>query len=59
MAMKAGASGYMAGRAIFNEYFEQPSSATRAKDLDAAVSSTWYLGKGEKTGSSAPVKGDY
>ncbi len=33
MAMKAGCSGYMAGRAIFNEYFEQPTAEARAKFL--------------------------
>lgn len=92
LAMKAGCSGYMAGRAIFNEYFEQPTADARAKflattgvermtilnkiidasaqpwtarygitpkDLGAAVKADWYLGKGEKAGSSAGVKGDY
>jgi tagatose 1,6-diphosphate aldolase len=29
LAMKAGCSGYMAGRAIFNEYFEQKDSAAQ------------------------------
>ncbi len=29
------------------------------KDLGAAVKADWYLGKGEKAGSSAGVKGDY
>ncbi|MBI4345773.1 MAG: tagatose 1,6-diphosphate aldolase [Elusimicrobia bacterium] len=29
LAMKAGCSGYMAGRAIFNEYFEQPTDGAR------------------------------
>ncbi|MBI4375503.1 MAG: tagatose 1,6-diphosphate aldolase [Elusimicrobia bacterium] len=33
MAMKAGCSGYMAGRAIFNEYFDQSTPADRAKFL--------------------------
>lgn len=33
MAMKAGCSGTMAGRAIFNEYFDQPTSEARAKFL--------------------------
>ena len=33
LAMKAGCSGYMAGRAIFNEYFDQPSAEARAKFL--------------------------
>lgn len=92
LAMKAGCSGTMAGRAIFNEYFEQPTAAARAQflkttgcdrmktlnkivdsfappwlsrygltpaDLAAAVSPAWYLEKGEKAASAAPVKGDY
>ncbi|MBI3289248.1 MAG: tagatose 1,6-diphosphate aldolase [Elusimicrobia bacterium] len=33
LAMKAGCSGYMAGRAIFNEYFDQNTPAERAKFL--------------------------
>jgi tagatose 1,6-diphosphate aldolase len=33
LAMKAGCSGYMAGRAIFNEYFEQPTPDARRKFL--------------------------
>ena len=33
LAMKAGCSGYMAGRAIFNEYFEQGTPAARAQFL--------------------------
>jgi tagatose 1,6-diphosphate aldolase len=33
LAMKYGASGYMAGRAIFNEYFEQPNSGAQAEFL--------------------------
>lgn len=33
LAMKAGCTGYMAGRAIFNEYFEQTSPAERTKFL--------------------------
>ncbi len=33
MAMKAGASGYMAGRAIFNEYFDEPTAAARSQFL--------------------------
>lgn len=33
LALKAGCSGYMAGRAIFNEYFEQKTPAARAKFL--------------------------
>jgi tagatose 1,6-diphosphate aldolase len=33
LAMKAGCSGYMAGRAIFNEYFEQNTPDARAKFL--------------------------
>lgn len=32
-AMKAGCSGYMAGRAIFKEYFEQADAAARAEFL--------------------------
>ena len=92
MAMRAGCSGYMAGRAIFNEYFEQPTPEARAKflattgvdrmkiinkhvdgyaqswsaryaitgaDLAAAVSPTWYLGKGEKGAQGGAVEGAY
>jgi len=33
-AMKAGASGIMAGRAIFNEYFEESTAAARRKFLE-------------------------
>ena len=33
LAMKAGCSGYMAGRAIFNEYFDYNTPAERAKFL--------------------------
>ena len=33
LAMKAGCSGYMAGRAIFNEYFDQPDAGARANFL--------------------------
>ncbi|OGR87580.1 MAG: hypothetical protein A3J74_06560 [Elusimicrobia bacterium RIFCSPHIGHO2_02_FULL_57_9] len=33
MAMKAGSSGTMAGRAIFNEYFEQPTRAAQTQFL--------------------------
>lgn len=33
LAMQAGSSGYMAGRAIFNEYFEQPTTGERTKFL--------------------------
>lgn len=33
LAMKAGCNGYMAGRAIFNEYFEQPTADARARFL--------------------------
>jgi tagatose 1,6-diphosphate aldolase len=33
LAMKAGCSGYMAGRAIFNEYFDQKEPAARQKFL--------------------------
>jgi tagatose 1,6-diphosphate aldolase len=33
LAMKAGCSGYMAGRAIFNEYFDQKEPADRLKFL--------------------------
>lgn len=92
MAMKAGCSGYMAGRAIFNEYFEQTTPEARAKflmttgvermktinghvekharswmeryglteaELAAAVSPTWYLGKGEKGAAGGAVEGAY
>ncbi len=34
LAMKAGCSGYMAGRAIFNEYFEQPNASARGQFLN-------------------------
>ncbi len=41
LAMKAGASGYMAGRAIFNEYFEQDTPQKRelflAKEATARI----------------------
>ena len=33
LAMKAGCGGYMAGRAIFNEWFEQPKGAAQDKFL--------------------------
>lgn len=33
LAMRGGASGYMAGRAIFNEYFDQSDAAARANFL--------------------------
>jgi len=33
LALKAGCNGYMAGRAIFNEYFDQNSAAEQAKFL--------------------------
>ena len=93
MAMKAGCAGYMAGRAIFNEYFEQTAGPeARAKflattgvdrmktlnkvidaaaqpwtkrygitpkDMLAPIKEDWYLGKGEKAGTSGAVKGDY
>ena len=92
MAMKAGCSGYMAGRAIFNEYFDQNAPADAAKflattatdrmkllnksidayatnwmkrygltsaELAAAVSPTWYLGKGEKAGKGGATEGAY
>lgn len=35
LAMKAGCGGYMAGRAIFNEWFEQPKGAAQDKFLKA------------------------
>lgn len=34
LAVKAGCSGYMAGRAIFNEYFEQTTPGARRKFLE-------------------------
>jgi len=37
LAMKAGCSGYMAGRAIFNEYFEQTSPEARHKFLETTA----------------------
>ena len=37
LAMKAGCSGYMAGRAIFNEYFEQTTPDARAKFLQTTA----------------------
>ncbi|MDX6768158.1 MAG: tagatose 1,6-diphosphate aldolase [Elusimicrobiota bacterium] len=37
LAMKAGCSGYMAGRAIFNEYFEQPTAAARHNFLQTTA----------------------
>ncbi|MBI3549030.1 MAG: tagatose 1,6-diphosphate aldolase [Elusimicrobia bacterium] len=33
LSMKAGCTGYMAGRAIFNEYFEQPTAQARTQFL--------------------------
>lgn len=47
LSMKAGCSGYMAGRAIFNEYFEQTGGAAeRAKFLaDTGVSRMKTLNK--------------
>ena len=37
LAMKAGCSGYMAGRAIFNEYFEQTTAEARHKFLQTTA----------------------
>lgn len=37
LAMKAGCSGYMAGRAIFNEYFEQTTPDARHKFLQTTA----------------------
>jgi tagatose 1,6-diphosphate aldolase len=37
LAMKAGCSGYMAGRAIFNEYFEQTTPEARHKFLQTTA----------------------
>jgi|CXWL01.1.fsa_nt_gi tagatose 1,6-diphosphate aldolase len=92
LAMKAGCAGYMAGRAIFNEYFEHNTPAERAQflattgvermkilnkhidahaqpwmaryaitesDMAAAVSPTWYLGKGETAGKGGATEGAY
>lgn len=38
LAMKAGCNGYMAGRAIFNEYFEETTPEARAKFLKTTAS---------------------
>lgn len=38
LAMKAGCSGYMAGRAIFNEYFEQTTPEERSRFLKTTAS---------------------
>jgi tagatose 1,6-diphosphate aldolase len=92
LAMKAGCSGYMAGRAIFNEYFEQNTPEARhnflqstamdrmkllnksvesyspswmarygiaESEMAAAVTPTWYLGKGETAGKGGATEGAY